>query len=205
MGVKVNEQNMGSQRQKPLRDHAAHGDCETPHSPPYAKAQCQSSERGPTAAPPLVTGPQDLSSQAGRWGSPCTGFWLPHQELHEEGPGPLDGSAITCSRAGHTAVAHATSPPGSRPSGPRRGQPREVKLKVHLPVTLLIAEIVSYFVHDGSSGKDVGFVFLLGVVLDQHYQPVGGAVRSQSVLPLGEVVLYRRFVHFRILKRKTAL
>lgn len=51
-------------------------DYETPRSPPYAKAQCRPSERGPTAAPPSVTGPQDCSSQAGHWGSLCTGSRL---------------------------------------------------------------------------------------------------------------------------------
>lgn len=102
-------------------------------------------------------------------GVPVHRFSAADQEVHEEGPGPREGSSITC-RGRATAVAHgaaiATWQPAARTT---RDQPSELQLKVHLPVTLLIAEIVPYFVHDRSSGKDVGFVFLLGVVFNQHY------------------------------------
>lgn len=71
---------------------------------------------------------------------------------------------------------------------------------VHLPVTLFITKVISYLVHDGSSGKNVGFVFLLGIIFNYHYEPVHRAMSFQHVLPLGKVVFYRSFIHFSILK-----
>ena len=46
--------------------------------------------------------------------------------------------------------------------------PMRLTADTHVPVTLFITEIISYFVHNGSSGKYVGFVFFLGIIFNHH-------------------------------------
>lgn len=46
--------------------------------------------------------------------------------------------------------------------------PMRLTANTHVPVTLFITEIISYFVHNGSSGKYVGFVFFLGIIFNHH-------------------------------------
>ena len=46
--------------------------------------------------------------------------------------------------------------------------PMRLTANTHVPVTLFITEIISYFVHNGSSRKYVGFVFFLGIIFNHH-------------------------------------